>query len=297
MVIEDRDLLTDGAERINALRRLMDSCVLCPRHCRARRFHAETGFCGVGGELTISSWGRHQGEESVLVGTAGSGTIFLTGCNLGCLFCQNYDISIRRQGQPIGVVRMVEIILALQSRGCVNINFVTPTHQSPLILEAIIEARRSGLTLPVVYNCGGYETVELLSLLNGYIDIYMPDIKFFDPDLARQLTGRADYPDIVRAAVKEMHRQVGDLKIERGLARRGLLVRHLVMPGAVEDSNRIVDFLADDISGSTYVNVMAQYQPCYRAATIPQIARPTSVDEWQQVRDHAHRRGLRLAER
>lgn len=284
-----------AGNRLERLRRMMDPCVLCPRRCRTARSKGEFGFCGIGHELTVSSWGSHFGEEQVLVGRGGSGTIFLTGCNLGCLFCQNDDISILKRGRIFAVDQMVDVMLAMQKDGCSNINFVTPSPQVPNILEAIIRARDARLRIPIVYNCGGFESLDVLKLLDGYVDIYMPDIKFFDCELARDLTGRADYPDVARMAVKQMHRQVGDLEIQDGVAKRGLLVRHLVMPEGVADSKRIIDFLADDISANTYVNVMAQYRPCYRAREFPRIARPTRRDEWRQAYDHAAARGLRLA--
>lgn len=282
-------------DAVNALADLLDPCRLCPRQCRVHRRSDQIGFCGVGPSPVVSSSGPHFGEEPVLVGSGGSGTIFMTGCNLGCRFCQNYDISILWRGRDVTVADIVDIMLSLQKRQCVNINFVTPTHQAPFILEAILTARDRGLTVPIVYNCGGYETVTVLDLLAGAIDIYMPDVKFFDAELAETLTGCRDYPDVVRSAVKTMHQQVGDLVVEHGVARRGLLVRHLVMPDAVDDGRRIVDFLADEISPNTYLNVMAQYRPCYQADRFPQIARAIHHDEWRDVYDHAVTRGLRLA--
>jgi len=286
---------TEECQRLAALRSLMSPCELCPRNCRVNRTEGQIGFCGIGDSFTISSSGPHFGEEPVLVGAGGSGTIFITGCNLGCLFCQNYEISILKQGRTVGIDRVVEMMLSLEKSGCCNINFVTPTHQIPFILEAIIRSRSRGLRVPIVYNCGGYESIDVLKLLAGYIEIYMPDVKFFDRELAQQFTGREDYPDVVREVVKEMHRQVGDLTTENGVAKRGLLVRHLVMPEAVEDSKRIIDFLADEISDKTYVNVMAQYRPCHRAGEFPQIARRTDSGEWQEAYDYAGRRSLRLA--
>ncbi|NLX04600.1 MAG: radical SAM protein [Phycisphaerae bacterium] len=286
----------DERRRIEQACELLAPCRLCPRTCHVNRLGGQVGFCGLGGRMTISSYGPHFGEESVLVGVGGSGTVFLTGCNLGCLFCQNYEISIHREGREVEVGQVVRIMLELEERGCANINFVTPTPQAPRVLEAIIRARKRGLGAPIVYNCGGYESVELLRLLDGYIDIYMPDVKFFDRHLAAELLRAEDYPEVVKAAVLEMHRQVSDLAIEDGLATRGLLVRHLVMPGAVDDSKAIIDFLADQISPNTYVNVMAQYRPEHQARRFPQIARRTSRSEWREVHDHAKARGLRLAE-
>ena len=282
--------------KLTSARKLMALCQLCPRCCQVHRFEGQVGFCGIADKLIVSSYGPHFGEEHVLVGRGGSGTIFLAGCNLGCLFCQNYTISHYRQGQDLDVSQMVRIMLDLEATGCQNINFVTPTHVAPFILESIINARAEGLTVPIVYNCGGYESVQMLDLLAGYVDIYMPDVKFFDAELARQLTGRDDYPQVVAQAVKLMHQQVGDLVCDdQGLAIRGLLVRHLVMPNHVNDSLEVMDFLASQISPNTYVNVMGQYHPQFKADQFEQINRPLRAAELQQVRQYAQSLHLRLA--
>jgi putative pyruvate formate lyase activating enzyme len=291
-----RELTVSQKRHLAGVYEAMNPCALCPRGCRVRRLAGERGFCGLGESMMISSYGPHFGEERVLVGRGGSGTIFLTGCNLGCLFCQNYDISILRRGRETPVERVVGIMLELEADGCENVNFVTPTPQAPMVLEAIMRARAAGLAVPIVYNCGGYEPLEVLRALEGYVEIYMPDVKSLDRDLAKRLMRAEDYPDVVRSAVREMQRQVGDLQIVCGVATRGLLVRQLVMPGAVEDSRRVIDFLADDVSANTFVNVMAQYHPAHRAAEVPQIARRTTNDEWREVYDYARQRGLRLAD-
>ncbi len=287
---------SEDQTKLTLARELMARCGLCPRCCQVHRFEGQVGFCGIADKLIVSSYGPHFGEEHVLVGRGGSGTIFLAGCNLGCLFCQNYTISHYRQGREIDVSQMVRIMLDLETSGCKNINFVTPTHVAPLILEAIIDARAAGLTVPIVYNCSGYESVQMLDLLEGYVEIYMPDVKFFDADLARQLTGRDDYPKVAAQAVKIMHQQVGDLVCDdQGLATRGLLVRHLVMPNHVNDSLEVMDFLASQISPNTYVNVMGQYHPQFKADQFEQINRPLRAAELQQVRQYAQRLHLRLA--
>jgi len=240
----------------------------------------------------VSSAGPHFGEESVLVGAGGSGTIFLAGCNLGCVFCQNYAISHQRRGTELTVEQLAESMLEVERIGCSNINFVSPTHVAPAIAAAVELARSQGLGVPIVYNTGGYDSVETLELLEGLVDIYMPDMKYSDPAVAAQLSGAADYPQLNREAVKEMHRQVGDLESRDGLAYRGLLVRHLVLPENLAGSFEIIDFLADQISASTTINVMGQYHPCYQASAHPRINRRPSSQEIERVRRYALQRGL-----
>lgn len=275
--------------------KIMESCTLCPRMCKVNRLKGEKGFCGIGAKAVVSSACPHFGEESVLVGYGGSGTIFFTGCNLGCVFCQNYDISQLRQGNEIEIDDLVNMMLQLQGRGCSNINFVTPTHVVPHILESVCAARAKGLKIPTVYNCGGYESVKSLQLLEGIIDIYMPDAKYMNPASAKKYSFAQDYPEIMKAALIEMYRQVGDLKIENGLATKGLLVRHLVMPNNIAGSIDIIDFLADEISRNTYINVMEQYRPTFKAHCYPEINRPITYEEFNEVYQYAKERGLRLA--
>jgi len=272
----------------------MSPCTLCPRECGARRNEKQTGFCGIGDRVVVSSIGPHFGEESVLVGRGGSGTIFFAGCNLGCVFCQNFDISHHRHGREMTVEQLATAMLELQEYGCVNINFVTPTHVAVHIAAAIELARRDGLTLPTVYNTGGYDSVDTLRLLEGFIDIYMPDMKYSDPKVAGELSAAGDYPQINRQAVKEMHRQVGNLRQKRGVATRGLLVRHLVLPENLAGSFEIVDFLAEQISLKTAVNIMDQYRPCYQAASHAKINRRPTSEEIQSVRRYAIKKGLNI---
>jgi putative pyruvate formate lyase activating enzyme len=273
---------------------LMNPCALCPRKCKVNRSKGEIGFCGITDVPLVSSVGPHFGEESVLVGFGGSGTIFFAGCNSGCLFCQNYDISHFRQGSKITVEQLADDMLELQARGCSNINFVTPTHVVGSVAEAIELARKRGLKLPTVYNSGGYDSVETLKLIEGLIDIYMPDMKYADGAVAKRLSGAADYPQISKAAVKEMHRQVGDLKIEKGLATRGLLIRHLVLPNNLAGSFEIIDFLADEVGRNTAINVMEQYRPCFKANLHREINRRPTCDEIEAVEAHAIEKGLRI---
>lgn len=250
----------------------------------------------------VSSVGPHFGEESVLVGAGGSGTIFFAGCNLGCIFCQNFDISHLpagmakpiRHGRQVTVEQLSQSMLDLQDYGCSNINFVTPTHVIPAIAAAIELARKKGLTLPTVYNSGGYDSVETLKLLEGFMDIYMPDMKYADSNVAKELSSASDYPQVNFAAVKEMHRQVGDLQVEDGLAKRGLLVRHLVLPENSAGSFEIIDFLAGQISPKTTINVMDQYRPCYKASLYPKINRRPTFEEIESVRQYALQKGLNV---
>ncbi|MBN2317223.1 MAG: radical SAM protein [Sedimentisphaerales bacterium] len=280
-----------------SVRRLWDSldpCTLCPRQCKTHRRKGQTGFCDIGVEPVISSIGPHFGEESVLVGRGGSGTVFFAGCNMGCIFCQNFDISHHRHGQQVTVEQLARSMLELQDYGCCNINFVTPTHVTPAMAEAIKLARNNGLTVPTVYNTGGYDSVEILKLLDGFIDIYMPDMKYSDPKVAEELSAAPDYPQINREAVKEMHRQVGDLQTERGVATCGLLVRHLVLPENLAGSFEVIDFLTEQVSRKTAINVMDQYRPCYKAASHPPLARRPTKEEIQTVRQYAIQKGLNV---
>lgn len=268
-------------------------CTLCPRKCKVERSKGQTGFCGIADTPVVSSVAPHFGEESILVGRGGSGTIFFAGCNLGCVFCQNFDISHHRHGSEVTVEHLAQYMLRLQRYGCSNINFVTPTHVVPAIVAAIELARKSGLTLPTVYNCGGYDSVETLQLLAGYMDIYMPDMKYSDSEVAKELSAAPDYPQVNFAAVKEMHRQVGDLVIgDDSLAQRGLLVRHLVLPNDIAGTDKVLAFIAEEISTNTYVNIMDQYRPCYRAEEVPELNRTITAAEFEHALDIARRYGL-----
>jgi putative pyruvate formate lyase activating enzyme len=241
----------------------------------------------------VASYAPHFGEEDCLVGRAGSGTIFFSGCNLSCLFCQNYDISQQEAGREVSAEELSRMMLALQDCGCHNINFVSPTHVVPQILEALALARKGGLRLPLVYNCGGYESVETLCLLEGVIDIYMPDAKYGQDGPALKYSGAPDYVGRMKAALKEMHRQVGDLVLdEAGIARRGLLVRHLVLPENAAGTAEVVCFISREISKNTYLNVMAQYYPAYNACCFPELCRPISAREYAQAIALAAEEGL-----
>ena len=286
------------AQRAERLAAALESCTICPRACGVNRLQDERGFCRAGRLAKVSSSGPHFGEEAPLVGCGGSGTIFLTNCNLLCIFCQNYDISHLSAGTEVAPERVADMMLALQQRGCHNINFVTPTHFVPQILEALDVAAARGLRLPLVYNCGGYESVETLKLLDGVFDVYMPDAKYADGEAAQRLSDAPDYPERMQEGISEMHRQVGDLELDdNGIAVRGLLVRHLVLPNGLAGSKEVMAFLAS-LSKNTYVNVMAQYRPCHRAGEVEAISRHITADEFGQAVRMALDAGLtRLDER
>jgi putative pyruvate formate lyase activating enzyme len=274
-------------------RRSLASCEICPRRCKANRLEDGRGTCGVGSRAIIASAHAHFGEEPPLVGSHGSGTIFFVGCNLHCVFCQNFDISHSTMGRELTPPELADVMLDLQDARCHNINLVTPTHVVPQILEALAIAVEDGLAIPVVYNTSAYDRVETLRLLDGVVDIYMPDFKFWDPDAAERYVSAADYPEVARRAIVEMHRQVGDLRVDgRGVAVRGLLVRHLVMPNEVAGTPEILRFIARQISPRTAVNVMGQYRPCGDAPRFEPIARPITYAEHESAVEAAREAGL-----
>ena len=272
---------------------MLEDCVLCPRKCRVNRLADEKGKCQVTRDVVISSYGPHFGEEAPLVGQHGSGTIFFAYCNLRCIYCQNYTISQLGEGSVVSQEQLADMMLSLQARGCHNINLVSPTHVVPHILAALEQAVSRGLCLPLVYNSGGYDTVETLKLLDGIVDIYMPDMKYADAKTGEELSGVKDYPKFNQAAVREMHRQVGDLQIDRtGVAQRGLLVRHLVLPNRLAGTQKVLRFLAQEVSTNTYLNIMAQYHPCYKAYDKPLLSRPVQRQEFAEAIALANRHGL-----
>ncbi len=280
-------------ERVQRAISMLESCQLCGHGCGVNRLAGEIGGCRIDQQVLVSSYGPHFGEEAPLVGRHGSGTIFFTYCNLRCLFCQNYSISQLGEGEVVSKEKLAGMMLSLQEMGCHNINLVSPTHAVPQILEALEVAVGLGLSLPLVYNSGGYDSIETLRLLDGVIDIYMPDMKYSDEMVAEQLSGIKGYPAVNRAALKEMHRQVGDLEMdERGIANRGLLVRHLVLPYGLAGTGEVVPFLAQEISCHTYLNLMAQYHPSYRAFQIPQLSRPLLKREFLEAVALAYEHGL-----
>jgi putative pyruvate formate lyase activating enzyme len=295
-LLESGELARRAREAVDALA----DCTTCPRLCHADRRDegSRPGYCRTGRLAVVSNTFAHHGEEDCLRGWAGSGTIFFSHCNLRCVFCQNFEISWEGEGRAVAANQLADQMLRLQQLGCHNINFVTPSHVVPQILEALVVAVDRGLRLPLVYNTGGYDRLETLCWLDGIVDIYMPDFKFWKPETGQELAEAADYPEVARAAIKEMHRQVGDLVLdEHGLARRGLLVRHLVMPGGLDETREILRFLAREISAHTFVNVMPQYRPEGLASRYPAIARPLALREFQQAAKIAEEEGLRLVSR
>jgi putative pyruvate formate lyase activating enzyme len=284
---------TGIADQAGQARELIVGCRLCPRNCAVDRTVGETGYCRTADRAVVASWGPHFGEEAPLVGMKGSGTIFFSNCNLGCIFCQNWSISHVGEGMEMSSDALAAVMMELQGQGCHNINLVTPTHQVPMILDALVEAVERGLRVPLVYNCGGYESVETLRLLDGVIDIYMPDFKYADTAPAAEYSDAPDYPEVAKAALREMHRQVGDLTFNGyGIARRGLLVRHLVLPAGLAGTPEVVRFLAEEISRDTYLNIMDQYRPCADALDRPPLDRCITRREYQEALDAAQAAGL-----
>jgi putative pyruvate formate lyase activating enzyme len=286
-------------ERIPRAYEHLSICDVCARNCKVDRRSGRVGVCRTGQRAKMSSYGPHLGEEDPLRGWRGSGTIFFTRCNLKCQFCQNYDISQAEAGYEIEPEELAAIMLELQVRGCHNINFVSPSHVVPQIMAAVLIAAEAGLRLPLVYNTGGYDSMAMLKLLDGVIDIYMPDMKYADAEIARRYSKVSDYPQVNQTAVREMHRQVGDLQInEAGLAVRGLLVRHLVLPENLAGTADIVQFLATEISPNTYLNLMDQYRPAYKAHYFPELDRRLTRREYEAAARMAWDAGLhRLDER
>ena len=276
------------------LEKLAD-CALCPRNCHVNRLRDETKVCKTGRHAIVSSHFAHFGEERCLRGSQGSGTIFFSSCNLRCIFCQNYKISWLAEGRVAKPDVLSEMMLRLQDKGCHNINLVTPEHVVPQILEALLAAVERGLRLPLVYNTSAYDSTDSLALMDGIVDIYMPDFKFWDPGQARRYAKAPDYPDTARRAIKEMHRQVGPLvRDEHGIAMRGVLLRHLVMPGGVAGTPEIAQWIARELGADTYVNVMAQYHPACRVGETeyPEINRCITPSEFRQALDSFHAAGL-----
>ena len=289
-----RQLLDSGELQTRAEQALqhLHACDLCGRHCGIDR-RTQFGACKTGARARVASYGPHHGEEDPLRGWRGSGTIFFSWCNLHCQYCQNSDISQHPAGREVDPQELATIMLTLQASGCHNINFVSPSHVVAQILEALALAAEEGLNLPLVYNTGGFDSSQALSLLDGVVDIYMPDMKYSDRNIARRFSKIGNYPEVNRRAVAEMHRQVGDLVLDRqGVALRGLLIRHLVLPGGLAGTAEVAVFLAEQISLHTYINVMAQYRPAYRAREFPPLDRPVSQEEYRQAVELMHSHGL-----
>lgn len=280
-------------DRVIRLKEKLKCYVICPHHCKVDRTNNERGFCQAGKDMVIDGYGSHYGEEDVFVGIGGSGTIFLSYCTLQCVFCQNYEISQYGDGYEISPIDLAQIMLSLQKKGCHNINLVSPSHYVSQIVESIHLAAKGGLSLPIIYNTGGYDDINTLKLLDGIIDIYMPDIKFGDNIKAKKYVNSVRYFDIVKAAVKEMYRQVGNLKSDdRRIAYKGLLIRHLVMPKNISDTDKVLGFISQDISKEAVVNIMSQYNPSHKSYTFPELSRRITEKEYKEVLEYAKKLGL-----
>lgn len=273
---------------------LMRSCTLCPRGCRVNRMAGEKGFCGQGAELTAARAALHFWEEPCISGSCGSGAVFFSGCSLQCVFCQNYDISVRNMGQSLSVHRLAQIFLELQKKGAANINLVTACHFLPLVCLALIQAKNQGLNIPIVYNSSGYEEVSSLRLLEGLVDIYLPDLKYYSPQLSAQYSKAADYFERACAAIAEMFRQTGAPIIDpdTGLMQKGLIVRHLLLPGHEGDSKKILRYLHCTYGNDIYVSIMNQYTPLWHTAKIPDLNRRITPEEYEKILTFADKIGI-----
>ncbi len=286
------------AEKVSRAREMLRDCHVCPRDCSVNRLEGETGFCGIGAHAVVASTHPHYGEEEPLVGTGGSGTIFFTSCNLKCIFCQNFEISQLMEGEAVDTPSLGSLMLKLQELGCHNINFVTPSHVVPQIIDALQWAAARGLSVPLVYNTGGYDALETLAILDGVIDIYMPDLKFMDGKITRAAMNAEDYPEVAKRAIREMQRQVGDLQInDDGVATRGLLVRHLVMPKDLAGTREAMRFVAREVSTNTYVNIMDQYRPCGRAFEHEDLSTHLTRKEFTRAVKAAQEEGITRLDR
>ncbi len=282
-------------KRVEKARALLSSCILCPHECKINRLEDEKGFCRIGAKAMVASFGAHFGEEPPITGQRGSGTVFFSGCNMKCVFCQNFEISQGLEGQEVEKEYLAFIFLSLQEGGCHNINLVTPTHVVPQILDGLLLAAKEGLKIPIVYNCGGYESLETLWLLEGIVDIYMPDIKYSDNGNALKYSKVKRYWDHCQKAVKEMFHQVGNLQIDQdtGAAKRGLLIRHLVLPEDISGTKKVCRFIAKQLSPETVVNIMDQYRPCGMASKYPPLDRPVTPEEFARAVKWAEEEGLK----
>ena len=288
--LHERGDLVQRAERLYSIYK---DCHLCPRDCRVNRIEGQIGKCQATAKVKVSSAVPHFGEEAPLVGRGGSGTIFFSHCNLRCIYCQNYSISLEGEGLEISDKRLAEAMLKLQNLGCHNINLVTPTHYLPNIVSALQTAIDNGLHIPLVYNTSGYEKLEILQMLDGIVDIYLPDCKYMNPAHAAKYSDEAyNYPHYAKIALKEMYRQVGDLEVERGVALRGLIIRHLVLPNGISGTEEFLKFVADELSKTSYINIMRQYRPEYKASEYPEIARRITKQEYNEALNWAKKYGL-----
>lgn len=281
-------------EKIKSLYKLLECCSVCPRKCKVNRLKGEIGYCGAGLDVQVSSFNLHFGEEPPISGWKGSGTIFFTHCNLKCCYCQNYPISNLGNGNIYSLPKLANVMLNLEKKGAHNINLVTPTHFTPQIVKSLELARKDGLKIPIVYNCGGYESEETLKFLEGIVDIYMPDAKYANSFYSKKYSNADNYFEVNKKALKEMYRQVGNLYIDKnGIAQKGILIRHLVLPGNVCESKEILKFIKEEISPDVYLSIMSQYHPCYKAFDFSEISQPLTAKEYQEVLNFARKIGLK----
>jgi putative pyruvate formate lyase activating enzyme len=273
--------------------KMLEACCICPRRCKVNRLKDERGFCKTVLLPQVCSFMPHHGEEPPISGTKGSGTIFFSHCNMACVYCQNYEFSQLGEGREVDFAQLAQFMLELQQMGCHNINLVTPTHVMPQILKALSMAIPKGLKIPIVYNTGGYELPEMIKLLDGIVDIYLPDMRYADSDAAIKYSSAPDYPKYNQPAVKEMHQQVGVAKIyNQGIIKRGVIIRHLVLPHHISGTEKIMKFIAEEISKDTYISLMSQYFPCYKAPQLKEISRRISYQEYEEAKAIMQRYGL-----
>ncbi len=274
---------------------LLEPCRLCPERCGAKRQSGEKGRCGASAQAVVSDYAPHFGEEPPLSGTKGSGTVFFSGCNMHCIYCQNFEISQMNQGMPVTPEMLAFMFLMLQEQGCHNINLVTPSHVVPMILKGVAVAAGEGLHIPLVYNSGGYDSIEILQLLDGIVDIYLPDLKYMDKDTGIRLSGVKNYPQTAQKTIREMHRQTGPLQLDSsGIATRGILIRHLVLPGGLAGTEKAVKFIASELGPGTWINIMKQYHPCWKAVDAPELNRKITDEEFQAALNLAEEAGLHI---
>jgi putative pyruvate formate lyase activating enzyme len=283
----------DIKERIEKANSILEKCIVCPRECKVNRLKGETGFCGIGKNAKVASYNIHYGEEPPISGTKGSGTIFFSGCNLRCRYCQNFPISQLRHGKEVSAPELADMMLHLQSQGCHNVNLVTPSHVIPQIIQALAFAWEKGFTLPLVYNTSGYDSLQSLKLLDGIIDIYLPDMRYSDNAIARELSSVDDYREKNRTAIKEMYRQVGNLLTDdEGIAQKGLIIRHLILPGNLAGSESTFQFIKQEISENTYLSLMDQYFPSFSAGECVLIDRKITPEEYESAVESFFESGL-----
>lgn len=273
--------------------KLLESCVICPRKCKVNRLKNEQGFCKTGLLPQVCSFMPHHGEEPAISGSRGSGTIFFARCNMECVYCQNYEFSQKGEGREVSFEQLAQFMMDLQGLGCHNINLVSPTHIMPQILKALQIAIAKGLNLPIVYNTGGYELAEIIKLLEGIVDIYLPDMRYADKEMANKYSCAYDYPQYNQEAVKEMHRQVGLAKMDaEGIIRSGVIIRHLVLPNNISGTEKIMKFIHDQLVKDCYISLMSQYLPYYKAAQFPDINRRLKLKEYEEAKEIMERHGL-----